>query len=263
MYVMQPNQPPQAPRTAPHPVQSPQFQPTPHFGSEPQVVQPQDYQPPYPPQPYAPGPTVPPMPASGTVAPSTYDFIMNPGKAPKKSLLPGSGGNAMRLLLVVAGVGILLFGGLYVLKSLSSAGGMDKPSMLSVAQDQTELLHLGTLGTQSAVSPDVKNFAFTTKLSFGSIQATFVQYLAKQGYKPSDKDLALKESASTDAALNAALASSTFDPTFTQTMQTELQTYQRDLTTAYAKAGPNGKKILKADYNSAALILAQMASANS
>lgn len=219
-------------------------------------------------QPTAPPPSGPPSGATPqTAAPveDRYAFIMDPSKPPRKRLLNGGAGNSMavRLLIVVAGVFVLLVIFVFILKALGGdKGTFNKAAMLSVAQDQAELVHLSTGGVQNSVSQDNKNFSITTQLSSSSQQAALLTYLQSHGYKPGSKQLALKQSAATDSQLSAALTASTFDPTYREVMKSELETYQKDLSTAYNTADSKAKALLSADYNGAGLLLEQLSDTN-
>lgn len=190
--------------------------------------------------------------------PANYDFIMNPAPQPKKSL----GGNSMvaRILVVVGLVFVLLIALVLVMQLLGKGGAsFDKKAMLSVAQDQTEIVRLGDRGNEDAISQSTKNFAATATLGMKTERTELLTYLAEHGYKPKDKDLLLKQSAQTDSQLDQAKSSSTFDTVYTGIMKQQLESYKQDLSTAYNSAkSESAKAALKARYAVADMLLTQL-----
>ena len=214
-----------------------------------QPQQPSPQPPQYPPQPgQTPG---------GPHDPNDYDFILNPAAAPKKSLFNFGGSFAMRLIAILGGLFILV-AILAVLINTMSSSGFDKPGMLAIAQDQTEILRLIDVGEKEAKSQALKDFNITAALSLESSQATFVTYLSSNNVTLKSKDLALNADSSTDTQLDTAVSGGTFDTTYTGIMDKQLAEYQADLSAAYKKAGAKGKAILQAEYNNAKLLRTQL-----
>lgn len=227
---------------------------------------PADQTPPSPPQPTPIYPEAPTPASSDPVYP--YDFIMNPDQpaTPKKSLLPGSGDSGTKGIVLRVG---LVAGGLVVLLIIFSVvrglltGGGSQPHLITVVQDQQELVQLTTKATQQqGISTTNSNFAATASLSLSSAQSDMIQYLSVTGVKKIEpKALNLKVSAKTDKQLTDAAVASTYNETFHGLMKTKLETYQRDLQQAYNKtSGPNGRKLLSAQFDQAELLLVQLES---
>ncbi|MDB5169936.1 MAG: hypothetical protein JWN82_332 [Candidatus Saccharibacteria bacterium] len=193
-----------------------------------------------------------------------YDFILNPAAQPRKTVLGGGSSMAMRALVVVGGLFVLAIIAAVLMQFLGkSSGGFDKSAMLSVAQDQTEIIRLATRGTADSKLQPTKNFAITASLGMATEQAELLQYLAAHGYKPGDKDLLLKQSAQVDTQLDGAVSSSTFDTVYAGIMKQELQTYQQDLSTAYSSAkSASAKAALKARYATADMLVTQLTGEN-
>lgn len=193
---------------------------------------------------------------------SEYDFFMNPGQAPKPSMTNRFGGNSMltRLIVVVGGLFILII--LFVIVSNLLNGSSNKPNLIVVVQDQTELmrvaLEVNQIGaTQSSQS--TQNFAQSVALSMGSEQQDLLTFMAAHGGKPSAKQIAESKNLQTDAALNSAVEASNFDSTFRGIMKTQLTNYQKALKTAYDNAkNDQEKQYLSGDYDAAVLLLKQI-----
>lgn len=200
------------------------------------------------------GPYVPnPAPSS---LPPGYEFMASTPPPKRASSVPSS--MIMRVVIVVVGLIVLLI--LFsVIKGIFS-GGSNKPQLLSVAQDQQELIHLTTNALLvQTLSTSSKNAAITTQLSITSEQSQLLHYMVKTGIKVNAKQLSLKLSLATDKELTDAAAASSYDATLKTILQTKLGVYQKDLKQAYAKtSGPKGRELLKGDYDGAGLLLIQL-----
>jgi predicted outer membrane protein len=192
--------------------------------------------------------------------PANYDFIMNPGTPPRKSMFGGGSSLAMRVLMVVGGVFVLMIIAAVLLQVIGGGGAkFNKGAMLSVVQDQAEIVRLGDRGVKDSTSQAIKNFAITTSLSIKTEQAVLLKYLAENGYKPNDKTLVFKQSAATDTQLDEAKSSSTFDTAYAGIMKQSLEAYKQDLTTAYNSAKSDStKSVLKVRYSAADTLLVQL-----
>jgi hypothetical protein len=198
---------------------------------------------------YTPGP----LP---TNLPPGYEFMAS-SPAPKKSAgVPNS--PLIRAAVVLGGllVLIVIFS---IVKGIISGGG-NRPQLLSVAQDQVEIIHIVTAAQlEQSLSVTNRNSALTTELAVTSGRSQVLTYMAKAGYKVKPKELALKISPLTDKKLADASVNSAYDTTYQSVMQTELTTYQQDIKAAYAKTkGTYGQGILKAQYDGATLLIEQL-----
>lgn len=229
-------------------------------------------------QPYAPpgatpnaGPTITPSPehSYGPVANNSehphaqYEFIMNPGKAPKSSGVLGlaSGSMAKRIGILTGGAVVLIVI-IIGLASLLGGGKTSTTELVSVVQDQTELIRIAGLGTSDATGQATLNVAYSAQLSLTTSQQQLLNYLVVNHKKVGAKELSLKQNAKTTTDLANALATSTFDSTFNDVMKAQLTSYMQDLKTAYAVSpGPKGRQLLSAEYDGAQLLLQQNAQA--
>jgi uncharacterized protein YpmB len=212
-------------------------------------------------QSYAPPPQQPlPEPNMGAGQPNPdYSFIMEPPKPPKRPLFNfGGSSQTMRIILVVAAVFVLLI--IFVgLKNILATSNKSAPSLVAVAQDQQELIHLAQSGTQNATSANLKNFAYTAQLGLQSEQKDLVIYLKNNGHKTSTKELNLGISKALDTQLSAAITTSSYDTTFKQTMQAKLDAYEKAIQSAYNQTvGPKGRALLTDDIKAADLLLKQL-----
>lgn len=191
-----------------------------------------------------------------------YDFILSPAAPPKRR--PLGGGSMLSRLLLVGGILVVLMIVFVVIKNLAS-GPSNYPVLLTVAQDQQELIHLSTAaGQQQTLATAAKNFATTAQFGLTSQQAQFTDYLKKNGHHVPAKTLNLKISKTTDDQLAAAASAGTYGQTFKEVMQSQLTTYSQDLKRAYAQTtGRKGRQLLSNDYDAAQLLLQQLSSPQS
>jgi hypothetical protein len=215
------------------------------------------------------GPAYPPQP--NQPPPSHYDFIINPsGPAKSSKINLPIGGNSLvkRLLLSLLGLSALLII-FVVVKGLFVTSSIDLPSLLTVAEQQQELIHITTSATNNAsqhgsLTTTDQNFTTTAQLAIGSQQSQLVAYLKTNGHKLTAKQLNLKVSTSIDTELTAALAASTFDQTYDQVVQQQLIIYEKDISQAYAlNTGAKGRTLLKADFTGAKLLFEQLSAPGS
>ena len=223
----------------------------PNYGQLPPAPQPS--QPPYAPQPSVPAAPPAALPNSPQ---NPYDFIVNPGTIPKKSTL-GSANKAVKLLLIVGGVGVLLIVVGLVTTSLLPKG-TSSGNLLGIAQQQQEIVRIAVLCEQQAANEATKGFCYTTELSVNSSQSKLVSYMTDQGTKVDVKLLALKKDPATDKILDAAKASSTFDSTLKKVLVAELETYLSDVQDVY-KSTKNQKlkEVLRLNFDSGKVLYDQ------
>ncbi|MEO6513279.1 MAG: hypothetical protein ABIR37_01220 [Candidatus Saccharimonadales bacterium] len=188
-----------------------------------------------------------------------YDFIVNnnvPSKRPASK----------NMLLVVVGAAVLVIVLAWIILSLAFGGSSSATApLVTIAQEQTEIVRIAKLADDSShlSSQDTRNFSKTTRLTVGSDQAKLVAFLAKNGKKLNEKQLAGKQSATTDAALDAAATSGTYDSTLVSTLQTQLKTYQTSLQQAFTGATSSSEKtLLKAEFDNATLLIEQSTQRN-
>lgn len=196
------------------------------------------------------------QPAPSQHDPSRYEFIMSPDQQPKPSLF--GGGLNRRFVALAAGgiIGLVLL--LVLIGSLLGGGKSDTTALVSIAAEQAEIVRVTDQSFSHTSSQDTKNFATNTDLCIASSQQELLAYLAKNGVKVNDKQLAAKHNPKTDATLQAANESGTFDSTLITTLQSQLTSYRASLQTAYKTAtGKQEKKVLSDAYAQAGLLLKQ------
>lgn len=187
---------------------------------------------------------------------SGYDFIFN-HQQPKQSLnlavkLPS---NPFGKIAVVVG-GLIILVILFNVVSGLLKGPSSLPELMSVLEDQQELIHISNDASGEPDLSDInQNFTATASLSLSSSSSLLQSYITTAGDKVNPNDLLLKESRVTDSTLTGAEAAGDFNSTFTQVANEQLTNYINDLKIAYAASkGPKGQALLKNDYNQAKLL---------
>lgn len=187
-----------------------------------------------------------------------YNFIMNPGAAPKKRLFSlGGGDKKQKLLMIIIAGGLLMMVLVVVISSFLGGSGNNTDRLVGLAQRQTELARVASLGQKDAVGSDAKNLASTVVLTMTSAKAETSALITKQGRKLNAKTLAAKQDSNTDKTLEAAKQSNRFDETFVSTLQSGLTTYQQELSDLFdATESKTEKSLLQELYNQAAILTA-------
>lgn len=208
-------------------------------------------------------PYYPPQPAPQPQPPANpYEFITDSSQTPKKPLLPTGNSMAQRLLIVLGGLFILVLV-VVIFMNVVFGGSNNSTGFVSLAQQQNELVRVAGIGTQQAQSQDTKDFAKAAQLSILSAQQQTLTLLQEHGTKVKPKELALKQNAQTDAAINSAVAASSFDATFKPIMESELRSYAASLKQAFLKTSkPAERQMLSNDYDDAQLLLEQLSKAD-
>ncbi|HJP96821.1 MAG TPA: hypothetical protein VJ843_05640 [Candidatus Saccharimonadales bacterium] len=192
-----------------------------------------------------------------------YDFIMNPGAAPAKKPLGLGGKNSffVKIGLIAGGAIVFMVVAAIVLNSLTS-DKTNTTDLQTLAATQTEIARVaskGTSGSSSTVS--VRSFAVSTQLSMLTQQQATVNFLATKNVKMSVKKLSAAVNSQTDAKLQAASNSSTFDTVFVSVMKDELSSYLSNLETYYKNAtNSDVKAMLQNDFKQTQLLQQQIPS---
>jgi hypothetical protein len=212
------------------------------------------------PQPTGPNPVSPtqqfPAPQQAAPGPDQFDFIFNPQTNTKRSVLPGSGSPIlMRVLMVLGGLTLLVIAAVIFFSILGSGDKEKTTNLLTIAQEQTELVRIATDASLKATTLPAQSLAQNIQASVGSQKNELLKYMKDNGVRTSPVQLTLKHSKTTDTTLQTAKANNTYDTAFRQVIQTELDSYISSLQRAYkADPGPKGKQLLAAQYDGAVLL---------
>lgn len=201
--------------------------------------------------------SVPPVAASPTTTGhNPYEFILS-AQPPKPSKF-GSGSLAKRILLVCVGLGLLAVIAMVAMNLLGSKG-VSREQLVTIAQQQQEIVRIAQTANSQATGQATKDIATTIDLSVNTDQQKLLEYGSKINIKIDKKQLNLKKDTKTDAFLDNAQASSTYDAAWRQTMQTMIASYKSNLTTLFDSTESKSlKDILNKSFNNATLIEEQL-----
>lgn len=230
----------------------------PNQNGYPPAPQPPQPQPPYqPPAPqYGQGGVLPPLNnTNGASGHNPYEFIMNPNSKPVKG---GLGGQSFgKQIGLFAGIALVIIIGLAVVMKAFGPKS-NTPALLAIAERQQEIIRISTNASQRINAQATGNFVATTNVAMMSSQQQLLTYLAGKGVKPKSKTLALDQSAKTDTLLDNAVSAGNFDTVVTQTLSSQLQTYEGLLQTAYKASGSKTvKALLQQDFDAADALIKQ------
>lgn len=184
-----------------------------------------------------------------------YDFILNPnnGKSKKDLFAFLKTGNKLVLTIFVGVILIIVFG---LLALILNSGPSNTEKLLSVAQQQQELIRVADRGTKDARGTRALNLATTVKLNLSSDQTPLVAALKAEGMKVNSAELNAGRDASTDQKLTNALQNNRFDEVFVEHIQAELLDYQAALNEAYKTTrNQKLKETLKTQYDNATILI--------
>ncbi len=103
--------------------------------------------------------------------------------------------------------------------------------------------------------PQTQGLAATVSNSLTSDQIQLKNYLARNHDKVSPAQLAADTDSTTDASMQSASQNNGLDDAYVSYLRSSLGKYEQDLQNAYKLAGPNGKRLLSADFDSAQTLL--------
>lgn len=194
-------------------------------------------------------------------APNPYGFIMDdPVQKKPAGPLKIFNGNSQkaRIALVAGGFLFLLIIGWVLLSLLSAGNGAQNEKLLSLAQQQTEIIRVSNLAenSRSIRSTATRNLAVNGSAVMVSSKKDVVALLAKNKMKVKDKQLAGASDSKIDAKLAAATNNNTFDQTFVEIYKGLLQKYQRSVKDAFdSSKSATEKATLQTSYTSVGILL--------
>lgn len=206
----------------------------PAYPTNPQIPTQYPQAPAQPPYPVSPTYSAPPLRPYGQqfqkkeeVDSNPYDFFLNPEESKKNKKAASITGNSIgtgKIIIVVGAMVSVVIIAIAVL-IMSTKGSDSSPALLSIANDQQEIIHVTTSAETILESQSLINFAATARYSTMSAQAQYVEFLNKIGIKVETKSLQAATFPKIDQVLSAAQTASTYDTTFRSEMQTILAEY--------------------------------------
>jgi hypothetical protein len=191
---------------------------------------------------------------------NSYEFIMNPQKPSKAKKFGFGGGSSLTktLIFIVSGAVIFMVVLTLILNAFGGSGSRTA-DFISLAQSQTELIRIADQGSKTAVRQSTKNLSVTIQYSLSTQKQQTLGYLGRNGTTVGQKDLALKQNATTDQQLASAKTTSTFDQVFAEIMQEQLTAYANGLRQIHGLTTNSfEKELLSTYYEQAQLLISQI-----
>mgnify|MGYP007083597512 CR=1 FL=1 len=200
-----------------------------------------------------PQPQLPQNLPSGQFNSNQFDFIMNPQKPQKPSLLPG--GPKIKMVILGLGIVTVVIVLLAIILGVFSSGDATTEALVKISQQQTEIIRIATDGNKKAGSEKTRKLASMTSMTIATDQQNMLSYLAKQKRKVKPKELNLLVDKKTDTKLAAASSNGRYDEVFTQILLEQLTQYQTALKSNFNSVGDKGKDVLNKSYDNVTLII--------
>ena len=158
---------------------------------------------------------------------------------------------------MVVGGGIGLIAVIAIIFGIFAGTASKTPAeVLSIAQQQTELIRIAEIGAKDARGTAAINLASTIRATLETDQASTTALLKKLNATADQKTLALGRNAATDALLTQAKQTNNFDEVFIQTMTTQLTSYQASIKRVYDSTDSKATKdLMKEQYSHAGLLI--------
>lgn len=139
---------------------------------------------------------------------------------------------------------------------LTRASKQTTARMVSIAQEQQELMRIADIGTSKARTSAAKDFAVNVRLSIDTSQKEILALLKKRGHKLNIQLLSKKKNAKTDQLLNEAFLTNRFDDTFSETVRGQLLAYRQRLQETYkGSTNKTEKEVLAKNFKDVSILL--------
>lgn len=189
---------------------------------------------------------------------SKFDFIMTAGQKQKRGLT-GVVSGLPRSMVILVVVIFSLFGLIFISTFLSSRNSAGTKQLIDIAARQQEIVRVSSLAAELLRDNTALNLEATTETAIASDRAQLLSYLEINRIKVSDKAMLAHEDPESDTKLKAARQSNSAEEAYTAYVKAQLTDYKAALQTAYVKAGPKAQIILQESFDSADLILKDIA----
>jgi hypothetical protein len=178
-----------------------------------------------------------------------YEFILNPDQAPKKKMGGGKFGNHFirTIVFILGGAILLMIIASFVISALAPKK-ISTADLIALTQTQAELLRISRQASSDATQQVTKNLATTVEYTMITQQKQTIDVLAKNKVKVSNKELALKQNATTDQKFTTAKSTSTFDQVYTEVLQTSLNDYAATLKQLSSQSATQTERDRMSDY---------------
>lgn len=181
----------------------------------------------------------------------SYDFILETAPEPEKKPFMQRLNKKAILIGVAVLLAILTVGLVTWIDSQAKAGEEQVKRLVSIAQIQTEISRVATLGVEKSEDEDTKARAQSIKDSIDTSLQTTLELLAIRGVTPDQELLSSTEDKSIDDALEKTIEFNKFDKSFEKIIDAQLLDYQQLLLQAEKAGSAEEQQTLKSQYEEA------------
>lgn len=185
-----------------------------------------------------------------------FDFIMNPNKSSKRSMLPN--GSMKQRIITVGGIGAILIVVVIIAANvLGSLANKGSGQLIDLAAYQSALKSIVAIGAEKGRDATIKNKATTAKFALESDYQQLVGVLKTKGVK-TPKDFATRyNTATVTKQLDDAEKANRFDEEFTQVFNEKLATYKTKLSQTYQAVSGSDKQLILNQNNNVKVLLGE------
>lgn len=186
--------------------------------------------------------------------PNPYDFL-NGSNNQKRSPFGAGTSQKTRIIQVVIAVIVLLVISVITINLLTAGSKATTEKLVKLAAAQQDLVAVSELGSANAREPDNVSRSATTASIVRSQNIELTAYLAKNGVKNLEKQLAKYRDKTYEKTLDEAKKNGNYDEVYRAVFSNRLDLYRSNLQAAYASVeGPTIKKQLESNYTQLTLI---------
>jgi len=184
-----------------------------------------------------------------------YGFIMeSPHKHGGNGSLFGNSPKS-KILFAILGLIFVLFLYTVVSRVFFNKSGRSE-ALLVVRAEQQKIIYTASQGLKEAKDDSVLNYTQTVLSSVASDQMNIGELLQKAGVKVDKEKSAVTKNSEIDEALSDAKKNNTYDDTLAEMLESQMKTYQKDLSTAYDQlSSTQAKATVQVAYKSASTVL--------
>jgi len=182
-----------------------------------------------------------------------YEFIMNSSQ--KKASGFGAASKKQRIIVVLGGAILLIVVFMILMNLLSAGANKQKDTLVDLANYQTELARVITLGVDRSRDGDIKAEAVTASMTLETDRRKTVALMQEKGVGVPKEGLTKYRATQNDDALNAAEQAGNFDTVYSALYDEKLTAYKQKLQEVFSILTAASDKELVRSFNTNAKLL--------
>ncbi|MFO0781613.1 MAG: hypothetical protein U0524_01835 [Candidatus Saccharimonadales bacterium] len=181
----------------------------------------------------------------------SYDFILQTAPEPeKKSFMQRLNKKALFIAIALL-LALITMGMVALIDSQAKANEQQTKRLIGIAQIQTEVSRVASIGVEKSEDEDTRARAQSIKDSIDTSLQTTLKLLAARGTTPDEETLNATADTSIDDALEKTIEFGKFDKSFEKIIDAQLIDYQQLLLQAEKAGNSDEQQALQAQYEEA------------